>query len=470
MLIIIFFLFYLYSNQPTNYFLQYRDVDLKPSSEEIEKENQLKAQKIQHETNIEELKRSCSSIQKSIDSCQNQILEAGGTRFKAQRSKVNDLKDQIKLQTKRVAKLTAQKASLEKQINNNGDLDNAELIGLEMELKTIEESIQTTTIEAFKIKKEHDELLKESENFKETISEMKREQETIGKELNKFRKREFELKSQNETISKQIEEVNKQIKEIEISLKKLSINSIKISNESEGVAVIQILSSEEICDFKAISQLEQSIKKLEAEISEMRPNLKVIEEFKQRETIYLRLKEEFEGLEGNRDEKRTLFETLRKLRYDEFMTGFRQISLRLKELYQLITMGGNAELELVDSLDPFTEGILFSVMPPKKSWKNISNLSGGEKTLSSLALVFALHTFKPTPIYVMDEIDAALDFRNVSIVASYLKERTKDAQFIVISLRNNMFELADRLVGIYKTNQKTKSVTIDPKSYRIKTQ
>lgn len=82
----------------------------------------------------------------------------------------------------------------------------------------------------------------------------------------------------------------------------------------------------------------------------------------------------------------------------------------------MITMGGNAELELVDSLDPFSEGILFSVMPPKKSWKNISNLSGGEKTLSSLALVFALHHYKPTPLYVMDEIDAALDFRNVSLV------------------------------------------------------
>lgn len=81
----------------------------------------------------------------------------------------------------------------------------------------------------------------------------------------------------------------------------------------------------------------------------------------------------------------------------------------------MITMGGNAELELVDSLDPFSEGILFSVMPPKKSWKNIGNLSGGEKTLSSLALVFALHHYKPTPLYVMDEIDAALDFRNVSI-------------------------------------------------------
>jgi len=152
------------------------------------------------------------------------------------------------------------------------------------------------------------------------------------------------------------------------------------------------------------------------------------------------------------------------------MDGFGQITLKLKEMYQMITLGGDAELELVDSLDPFSEGIVFSVRPPKKSWKNISNLSGGEKTLSSLALVFALHHFKPTPLYVMDEIDAALDFKNVSIVANYIKDRTKNAQFVIVSLRNNMFELADRLVGIYKTNNCTKSVTIDPQAFGVPSQ
>lgn len=155
---------------------------------------------------------------------------------------------------------------------------------------------------------------------------------------------------------------------------------------------------------------------------------------------------------------------LRKARLTEFMSGFAIVTTKLKELYQMITLGGDAELELVDSLDPFSEGIVFSVRPPKKTWKNISNLSGGEKTLSSLALVFALHYYKPTPLYVMDEIDAALDFKNVSIVGNYIKERTRNAQFIIISLRSNMFELADRLVGIYKTHNTTKSVAINPNS------
>lgn len=196
-------------------------------------------------------------------------------------------------------------------------------------------------------------------------------------------------------------------------------------------------------------------------------DMAVLAEYRKRVEDYQKRSKDLEESVIARDSAKQRVDDLRKRRLEEFMEGFSAISLRLKEMYQMITMGGNAELELVDSLDPFSEGILFSVMPPKKSWKNISNLSGGEKTLSSLALVFALHHYKPTPLYVMDEIDAALDFRNVSIVASYIKERTKNAQFIVISLRNNMFELAARLVGVYKVNHMVKHTSPHPSYYYL---
>ena len=87
-----------------------------------------------------------------------------------------------------------------------------------------------------------------------------------------------------------------------------------------------------------------------------------------------------------------------------------------------MTHGGDAELELIDFQDPFSEGVNFTVRPPKKAWKKISKLSGGEKTLSSLSLVFALHYYKPTPLYFMDEIDAALDFKNVNIIGTRKKK------------------------------------------------
>lgn len=97
--------------------------------------------------------------------------------------------------------------------------------------------------------------------------------------------------------------------------------------------------------------------------------------------------EEVDKVTGDRDTKKKEYDDLRNRRLTEFMAGFSQITINLKEMYQMLTLGGDAELELVDTLDPFSEGIILSIRPPRKSWKNIKNLSGGEKTLSSLALV-----------------------------------------------------------------------------------
>ena len=134
----------------------------------------------------------------------------------------------------------------------------------------------------------------------------------------------------------------------------------------------------------------------------------------------------------------------------------------LKKIYNVITMGGLAELELVDSLSPFEQGIQLTVMPSNKAWKNVANLSGGEKTLSSLSLVFALHTLRPSPFYVMDEIDAALDYRNVSIISEYIQQQAKfNTQFIVISLREHMFYNTERFVAIYKVDEQTKTISLE---------
>ena len=250
-----------------------------------------------------------------------------------------------------------------------------------------------------------------------------------------------------------------------------------------------------------VKDVQRELKLQEAQRDDLKANVNMgaIQEFKRKEREWLARVADLDAITDKRDKCRRGYEKLRKQRLDAFMAGFSVITRKLKEMYQMITLGGDAELELVERLDPFSEGIVFSVRPPNKSWKNISNLSGGEKTLSSLALVFALHHYRPTPLYVMDEIDAALDFKNVSIIAHYIKvrgcpcapcvvpyavlllllptaspsltfgfyqERTKNAQFVIISLRNNMFEIADRLVGIYKTNDITKSVTINPKTFQ----
>ena len=114
-------------------------------------------------------------------------------------------------------------------------------------------------------------------------------------------------------------------------------------------------------------------------VKNAKPDLSVLKDYRKREEEFLRRAADLDEITKQRDEKKAEYEGLTDKRLAEFMAGFTAISLKLKEMYQMITLGGNAELELVDSMDPFSEGIIFSVMPPKKSWKNISNLSGGEK-------------------------------------------------------------------------------------------
>jgi len=197
----------------------------------------------------------------------------------------------------------------------------------------------------------------------------------------------------------------------------------EIPGETEPQAPLKELNEEEL-EAETLEALQYKQTMLEEDLKTKKPNLSCIKEFNEKRLVYLDRVRVLEDITSKRNEMRDKYEEVRKRRYKEFMDGFSIITRKLKEMYQMITLGGDAELELVDSMDPFTEGVNFTVRPPKKSWKYISNLSGGEKTLSSLALVFALHYYKPSPLYFMDEIDAALDFKNVSIVGHYIKVNT----------------------------------------------
>lgn len=234
-------------------------------------------------------------------------------------------------------------------------------------------------------------------------------------ELNETRATEIEMRNKLEENQKALAENQKRNRYWDEKLSKLVIQNISDIGEEQEPTELQMYTKDEL-DAMNKESLKAVIVTLEEKVQNASVDLSVIEEYRRRAAEHESRSADLNTALVSRDGAKARLDGLRSSRLNRFMEGFGIISLRLKEMYQMITMGGNAELELVDSLDPFSEGILFSVMPPKKSWKNIGNLSGGEKTLSSLALVFALHHYKPTPLYVMDEIDAALDFRNVSFV------------------------------------------------------
>lgn len=394
-----------------------------------------------------------------VSKINQEIEEISGGRVKNQQKRIADLSKQIDKARGEICRL---QVAIKTSARDSKKVEQ-HIQTLEASVHNCEDKIREIQKEKVGLEERAKDLLEKLNEVSELLVERDEVSASFKTELSALQDRENKMKVVKIELDQKVKEMDRIVEGFQQQILDYTrkISALKPhSIPGETIQEFAELSEEEVrqLDPKAIAEL---IEKTKGRLPEDIPNMQVIQEYSEKDALYMRRVKELEEITAHRNKLRDLYDESRRRRAYEFLAGFSIITSKLKEMYQMITLGGDAELELVDSLDPFNEGIVFSVRPPKKSWKNISNLSGGEKTLSSLALVFALHHYKPTPLYFMDEIDAALDFKNVSIVGNYIKERTKNAQFIVISLRSNMFELADYLVGIYKTYNCTKCAIVD---------
>uniref|UniRef100_A0A452SUT6 Structural maintenance of chromosomes protein 4 n=1 Tax=Ursus americanus TaxID=9643 RepID=A0A452SUT6_URSAM len=418
-------------------------------------------------TEYDNVAERAGKVEAEVKRLHNIIVEINNHKLKAQQDKLDKINKQLDECASAITKAQVAIKTADRNLKKAQD----SVFRTEKEIKDTEKEVDDLTAEQKSIEDKAAEVVQNTNAAEESLPEIQKEHRNLLQELKIIQENEHALQKDALSIKLKLEQIdghiaehNSKVKYWQKEISKISLHLIE-DNPLEEIAV---LSPEDLEAIKNPDSITNQIALLEAQCHEMKPNLGAVAEYKKKEELYLQRVAELDKITCERDQFRQAYENLRKQRLNEFMAGFYIITNKLKENYQMLTLGGDAELELVDSLDPFSEGIMFSVRPPKKSWKKIFNLSGGEKTLSSLALVFALHHYKPTPLYFMDEIDAALDFKNVSIVAFYIYEQTKNAQFIIISLRNNMFEISDRLIGIYKTYNITKSVAVNPKQIASK--
>jgi structural maintenance of chromosome 4 len=365
---------------------------------------------------IEKLHNETASVEAEIKALQDKIMQVGGEKLRAQRAKVDALKEEIDSLSQAMSTAEVTKTKAEKQLAKH-EKDHAkaskELAASAADLEALEEEIQNQGSNSEGSQAKVEEAQEALRQKKEELNAVKAELDEKTTELNEIRAIEIEMRNKLEENQKVLVENQKRLRYWQEKLSKLALQNVSDLGEEAEAEELPAFTKDELADMSK-ETLKAEIAILEEKTQNVNVELGVLAEYRRRVEEHAARNQDLQSAVAQRDMAKKRCDDLRRLRLEGFMEGFSTISLRLKEMYQMITMGGNAELELVDSLDPFSEGILFSVMPPKKSWKNISNLSGGEKTLSSLALVFALHHYKPTPLYVMDEIDAALDFRNVS--------------------------------------------------------
>lgn len=365
------------------------------------------------ETEVEQIQTKVNALNKQIKDISD--------------NKVNDVKNKIEKLAKQIAKLTTNINKLAVEINTaDRNIQKAEerVENAKTDITEAENSMRQMATEREAFLKDSEDLNKRADSLKKEIDEATTDSSSIKKEITKIQKEEadgkikrLELDDQLKSLEKKLKEQSANIPSWEKQIKTLTLH--EIPNEEMPDPPFKTFTDEELGQ-RSVHDTQYEITRMEERLAIDKPNLGAIDEYNKKRAVYIERIKVLEDVTVRRNEMREAFDNVKKKRFTEFTEGFKIISRKLKEMYQMITLGGDAELELVDSMDPFTEGIVFSVRPPKKSWKVITNLSGGEKTLSSLALVFALHYYKPSPLYFMDEIDAALDFKNVSIVANYI--------------------------------------------------
>merc|ERR1712142_1401723 len=212
-------------------------------------------------------------------------------------------------------------------------------------------------------------------------------------------------------------------------------------------------------DVKKVERtLEKQINELQATITKIQaPNMRAMQKLDEAGEKLEETNKEFDNARRKAKQAKMSFERNKQERYDLLMKCFDHVSNTIDEIYKALAKNQSAQAFLgpENPEEPYLEGINYNCVAPGKRFQPMSNLSGGEKTIAALALLFSIHSYQPAPFFVLDEIDAALDNTNIGKVASYIGSRTGSGDamnVIVISLKDEFYSHADGLIGVCPDN------------------
>jgi len=173
-----------------------------------------------------------------------------------------------------------------------------------------------------------------------------------------------------------------------------------------------------------------------------------IEKYDDNKTRFDDLSGKHEILIKERESIIEFMESVEKQKKTAFLQAYQSIARNFAYIFSRLSPGGEAKLELENFEDPFAGGVQIMARPSGKPLNEISLLSGGEKALTSLSLIFAIQQHCPSPLYILDEIDAALDDANAALVADLIKELSNRSQFIIVTHRDVTMTRVDQILGV----------------------
>lgn len=349
------------------------------------------------------------------------------------------------------------------QLETAGFTQKLEFVGenaarVKAELKKLAGDIETLKSQAAEsredaVKHQHDieeirkTILASDDNYallEKQLLENTKKKEAMSAEYKGFFQKREEISERIANLDKEIFRLNSQREKLE------ETNEFQTNYMWEEYELTphnaETLRNEEFSDLPALKKLISAVKEEIRKLGDV--NVNAIEDYKQLSERYQFLKTQHDDLVEAEQTLIGIIEDLDTGMRKQFSEKFAEIQKEFDQAFKELFGGGKGTLELVEDEDILECGIRIIAQPPGKKLQNMMQLSGGEKSLTAIALLFAIQNLKPSPFCLLDEIEAALDDSNVGRFAKYLHKLTKNTQFIIITHRRGTMHAADRLYGI----------------------
>ena len=327
---------------------------------------------------------------------------------------------------------------------------------IEEDIKNNEESIRNKQEQLSNIKNDNEQLLNNINELKNKITQIKEDVENSGNKVAKLKEERIKSNEKLEKTEKEIESLFKTIEGLKEQLVKIDVKKTKTAQDIEDI-INKMWEEYELTPNSCenyekpanVAQTQKRVKEIREEIKKLGSiNVDSIEEYKQLKERYDFMCEQRLDLEDAIAKLKKIINEMTQVMKEQFSEKFKIINKNFNEVFKELFGGGKAELILTDEQNILECGIEIQAQPTGKKLQNMSLLSGGERALTAIALLFAILKINPSPFCVLDEIEAALDDVNVFRYADYIKKFTKETQFLVITHRKGTMEAADTVYGV----------------------
>lgn len=388
-----------------------------------EKIKEIEAEIIDLNSVIEVFTNQNKESQKYIDDLNFDItnLKISVSSFSESEASIDELVERVNLDIENSNTSIENKQKICEDLEKENNANKQKITEMEQEIEQAKQEVTTSQAETENLKNTRIEKNKLLEKLEDEINSKLKLIDDLKEQINKIEIKKSKLEVELEQV------VNKMWEEYEITP-----NNAENYAKPENVAVVQ----------KRVNELRNQIKNLGS------INVDSIEEYKQTKERYDFMTEQKVDLEESSDKLKKIISDMTDVMKKQFQEQFKIINKNFGVIFAELFGGGKANLKLADENNVLECGIDIEAQPPGKKLQNMMLLSGGEKALTAIALLFAILKINPAPFCVLDEIEAALDDVNVNRFAEYLKKFTNEIQFLVITHRKGTMESADTVYGI----------------------